>query len=540
MKRLGLVAILLAFLALLSGFASFLQGSTGSAPPPPTNPTFVLPSGSTQKFIATTGCDHNTGTAATGGDTSPCSGSSGQAGPWLTPNHAMNCGEVIVEAAGSYPAMGTFGTVSNCPSTTGGIDGAGGIYFAVLVCGGTLQSCTYTGTTSTGINIVKNNWAIEGMYVNSGGTQRAYQQDATSGVTHHIAFINDISVNNAQATDTDDGGHAGAFGGDYFATVGVLAQNSASDPICLAAIDVVGPGVFDTNAGTHYFVYGNFSYAHVNASCTSQFDTEDYMADTWDFHNVTTKGVFANNIGWSAARSCMEFTWQNLQTGASPTINFYGNTCFQNDLVTGTDNLDGEININTHNNANFPWAVTLQNNLVYQPLATSSGGHVVVAFALYNTVTAFTNGGSGNENFYRANRTNCTATFCNSTFDAQTFGAIGTLGTNTYTNPAFTNTADLLANWVGAPTCTGFENTAQCMGYNASTSTLTSLTPIADLVPTAGGTTGKGYQLPSIACLSSGPLFTDYPVWLKGIVYLHWNGTILTENAGLVTRPCGL
>lgn len=34
--------------------------------------------------------------------------------------------------------------------------------------------------------------------------------------------------------------------------------------------------------------------------------------------------------------------------------------------------------------------------------------------------------------------------------------------------------------------------------------------------------------------------FTLYPAWLKGIVYLQWNGTSLTENSGLVTKPCGM
>ena len=106
-------------------------------------------------------------------------------------------------------------------------------------------------------------------------------------------------------------GQSGSYGVDYFATVGVIAQNSAQDPICLAAIDVVGPGVYDTAAGTHYFVYGNFSYANQNPSCRSISDTEDYMADTWDYHNVNTQGIFADNIGFDADRMCIQLFWQN-------------------------------------------------------------------------------------------------------------------------------------------------------------------------------------------------------------------------------------
>jgi hypothetical protein len=52
--------------------------------------------------------------------------------------------------------------------------------------------------------------------------------------------------------------------------------------------------------------------------------------------------------------------------------------------------------------------------------------------------------------------------------------------------------------------------------------------------------TGKGYQLPSITCVTNGPIATDYPPWLKGIVYLHWTGSAVVQNLDLVTLPCGL
>ena len=130
---------------------------------------------------------------------------------------------------------------------------------------------------------------------------------------------------------------------------------------------------------------------------------------------------------------------------------------------------------------------------------------------------------------------------CNSTYDVCR-DKLAELGTNTYTNPAFNNTTDLLANRLGIPNCTGFENTTECMGWNASTSTLTNPSIIYDLQPTAVGTTGKGYQLSSTVCdpSTTDELYLDYPRWLKGIVYLHWDGTQLWENPGLVTKPCGL
>jgi hypothetical protein len=32
---------------------------------------------------------------------------------------------------------------------------------------------------------------------------------------------------------------------------------------------------------------------------------------------------------------------------------------------------------------------------------------------------------------------------------------------------------------------------------------------------------------------------TDYPTWLKGIVYLHWTGSAVVQNFDLVTLKCG-
>ena len=55
----------------------------------------------------------------------------------------------------------------------------------------------------------------------------------------------------------------------------------------------------------------------------------------------------------------------------------------------------------------------------------------------------------------------------------------------------------------------------------------------ANLKPAA--LSGYGYQPP-------GPCASDpyFPSWLKGVVYLHWDGTTLAEQSGLITKPCGL
>jgi hypothetical protein len=113
--------------------------------------------------------------------------------------------------------------------------------------------------------------------------------------------------------------------------------------------------------------------------------------------------------------------------------------------------------------------------------------------------------------------------------------SVASLGTNTYVDPGFANTSDLLTNWSGVPNCTGYANVTACMGWNYASQTARANSPIADLTATAGGTSGKGYQ-PPYACAPD-PL---YPTWLKGVVYLQWNGSSLTENADLVNKPCDM
>jgi len=54
------------------------------------------------------------------------------------------------------------------------------------------------------------------------------------------------------------------------------------------------------------------------------------------------------------------------------------------------------------------------------------------------------------------------------------------------------------------------------------------------MTPT-GSAAGFGYQPPA-------PCAGDayFPTWLKGVVYLSWNGSSITENPGLITKPCGM
>lgn len=151
---------------------------------------------------------------------------------------------------------------------------------------------------------------------------------------------------------------------------------------------------------------------------------------------------------------------------------------------------------------------------------------------------------NGNENVFKGQQTSCAAgsvgSQCNTGYATNYWHYSGLpQGTNFFEDPVFNNTSDLVANHMGAPNCAGFENTTQCMGWDAYTSTLTTNSVIYDLVPTCADCTAKGYQKPSTTCSGTG-VSADFPTWLKGIVYLHWTGSAIVQRHGLVTTPCGL
>src|SRR5262245_46590358 len=86
---------------------------------------------------------------------------------------------------------------------------------------------------------------------------------------------------------------------------------------------------------------------------------------------------------------------------------------------------------------------------------------------------------------------------------------------------------------------TGFTATTACMGYDSESQSLTTSSVIGNLV---AGCSGKGYQLPSIACANSGAFHDLFRTWLKGIVRLQWNSStgVITREADLITLPCGM
>ena len=215
-------------------------------------------------YISPTGNDSRAGTS--------------RSAAWATPKHSVVCGDVIIAEAGNYAGgwrSGDWGKVSHCPSTSGGVDGAGGIQFAVLLCAGPkMGSCRMDGRGAEAIRVDQSHWAVEGWV----GTQRTdanggcFTGENDSTEQKYLAFINDIASTCDLAGFAVSGGGASRAGSfDYIATVGVVSFNGANSisPYCGSGISL-GPGNADSGAGTHIFVSGYFGAYNANAAGSGQ------------------------------------------------------------------------------------------------------------------------------------------------------------------------------------------------------------------------------------------------------------------------------
>jgi hypothetical protein len=180
----ALVSFALASMAMAAEVGVTLTVSSGDPPFTALHTYYISPAGS----------DSNNGTSA--------------ATPWLTPNHAVVCGDVIIAAAGAYSSANfdsythgstVWGAVSTCPSTSGGIDGSGGVYFATIVCGGSyVGACTINATTAYSMDVSASNWAVEGFQASNeanGDGSCFIAQPLSAKSISFVAFINDIAEN---------------------------------------------------------------------------------------------------------------------------------------------------------------------------------------------------------------------------------------------------------------------------------------------------------------------------------------------------------
>jgi hypothetical protein len=478
-------------------------------------------------YISPTGKDYNTGT------------SPGAA--WATPHHAVNCGDVIIAAAGNYGELvfgtNSWGAVSNCPSKSGGIDGKGGIYFAVVLCAGPyVTSCSVNGEKYEAFRVDASNWAVEGFSATQYSTGNGACYSATSetnATLHHIAFINNIASNcNLAGFDTYSWTSPG--GVDQTAVVGAISYNGAQSfagGICGSGVSIIPTNGPDASPGTHVFVAGYFGYKNINAPIGAGCNTdgEGLIFDSWACSRYTRQGVAEQNVWWLNGNAGFEVFPNCRYNGDKAQIYVFHNTSYRNEqdpkhVGAGVDLLLNQVLPTTANGTYY----SIYNNIFVTTEATSDNNFKTPVYGagvyLNNSNVSLI---SVNGNYIWQSNPGTRTQAGNPNTDVYVNGSHNTtsfpFGTNTYSNPGFANPGGLPTT---APNCAGYTNTTACM--NQRYRVAGNLTP-------SGGAAGKGYQPP-------GPCAADpfFPVWLKGVVFLRWNGSGLTENAGLITKPCNM
>src|SRR5215831_804778 len=187
-------------------------------------------------------------------------GNDGQtlANAWASPNHALNCGDVVHMQAGTYNpanfAAGQWGTVSNCPSVTSGS------YFATLICDGpNVQDCAVPGTGGNAVQVTASNWMVKHVYTtaNYAGGGCLWAGDGTT-LYHHIAFIDTYAKN--------CGAGVQSVMVDYVAYVGLLTYGGDVSGLCVKGYQQWHPVNIDTFSGTHNFTAGAFIFNTVSTA----------------------------------------------------------------------------------------------------------------------------------------------------------------------------------------------------------------------------------------------------------------------------------
>jgi hypothetical protein len=418
--------------------------------------------------------------------------------PWLSPNHSLNCGDVIIAAAStSYSeanfASGKWGPVT-CPSANN---------VAWLKCA-TFDGCKITTSTNASAMMVSANyWGVQGWEATatSGSVAGCFQvRPPGSSSVHHVIFANDI------ANSCFNGGFSaynnGSASVDYVVYVGNVAFNAAqTSSACTSGFNIYQPVKSDSVAGTHIYVAGNFSYKNMNpVTCagTPPTDGEGLIFDTFDGSQgglpapYDQQAVAYNNM--FLANGGRGFEIFNNQSGSAHShVYVYSNTSWGNEADThqNSGGICSEIELLRSLNTQ------VYNNIAQTTASTGCGGYILYDYGLWDadtTVGVYSNVGDNSAGHY---------------VYMQTSGSFAPAPSNIFgTNPNFTNPVI-----PAAPSCGLATSVANCMAP-----------VIANFTPTTPAAKAYGYQVPSTSP-NSDPLF---PQWLCNV----------NLPAGLVTMGC--
>ncbi len=398
--------------------------------------------------------------------------------PWLSPNHAVNCGDVIKAAASTAYSNENFQT-----GKWGTVTCAAGNNVAWLECE-TFDACKITASNGDGgMWVSASNWGVQGWEVTTtASTEEACFQAAPpyggSTSIHHIIFANDVA-NGCYGSAFAVYGNS-TYSVDYVAIIGDIAYNAAQgNAKCFSGINIAAPIPHDTLSGTHFYIAGNLTWDNFEPhSCNggTPTDGEGIILDTLDANSYTQQVVVDNNISFLNGSS-------GIRVDATTMAKVYilNNTTYGNDGDTNMyDGECGEITIQSSSNTE------VYSNISRTITATGCGANPNYAFYL---------AGSDNTNHVYQDMGYSAAGYnniCSGTCTGFLLGPNNVFGTD----PDFVSAP---ASNPGAPSCGTYSSVSACMAPI-----------IADFVARAPGATGSGYQATRTTQVND-PLF---PQWL--------------------------
>ena len=415
--------------------------------------------------------------------------------PWLTPYHALNCGDVILAAAGTYsPANFTYnkwGKVT-CPAGNNVAWLKCVIFDACKVSGG--------GSFPSGMSVSASYWGVQGWEATATAQSACFNAfpPAPTVQLHHIIFANDVA--NGCYSSGFTVGNNQDVGVDYFVVVGSIAYNAAQSTLqCVSGIDIYQPVQSDSLPGTHIYVAGNFAWANVDPNpCAGGLPTDgngiilDTLDGTYGLPSPYTAQVLVDNNILIANGGRGFEVFNNTAGAVHAAIYARHNTLWGNNFDLNTTNrFCGEMAFK------IAFNVSASLNLSATSATDGCAGDPLYAYSVVN--------GNSTDLIYNNVGWSASGTYGNATLSPGfSYGPNNLFGTN----PNFVNAAA-----PGAPSCSGTASVPNCMA-----------TLIANFTPTTSTAKSYGYQVPSTTP-SYDPLF---PQWLCNV----------NLPAGLVTMGC--
>ncbi len=406
--------------------------------------------------------------------------------PWLTPNHAVDCGDVIIAAASSAYLEANFSW-----SSWGKVTCPAGNNVVWLKCA-TFDRCKMSVPSdappySGGFNVDMDYWGVQGWEVDSANADGPCFQASPGGGSisvHHIIFANDIAVGCGQGGFTS--GPNGLLGVDYWAVIGSIAYNTAqSSAECYSGIDAFGPVASDSLPGTHIYFAGNFTWGNVAPNPCGRgrpTDGQGLFFDTpqsIDNNPYRQQMVMDNNIsifnGGNGAK-----IYDN-STGTPNAKTYIRHT-------TTYDNETG--NIEGVSCAEVALQASHSSEVFGNLSEASAAGTCYGAGKIFLLLTTSPD---STDHFYNNFGYSAAGYNTSGTGTGFSFGPSNTFGAN----PNFANPVA-----PGAPSCGSYSSVPACMA-----------TVIANFTPTNTAAKGYGYQIPSSTSVYD-PLF---PQWLCNV-----------------------